>query len=352
MRMRDVAVAAAGAAVRASLLAKVATLLAAVVAAVVVAALVLSMWWAANAGAGGVACRDGAAELVPLGDGTAPPELVPLFESAAARYRLGARGPAILAALTKVESGFGQNMGPSSAGAVGWTQFMPATWRQYGVDADGDGRRDPFTAADAIHSAARYLRASGAPDDWRRALFAYNHADWYVDKVLREAASLETAGPARPRTGLALCVAEPTEPARGGAARVEGRGQIVAIPGSPGETIDARILRDVLALQQRYRFTITDGYAPMGHAAAGEHPLGLAIDVVPGPEGSWDDIDALARWAEPRQGSPRPPFRYVGYDGDHAHGRGHHLHLSWDHSPAPERRPPASWVRVLSEADR
>ena len=93
----------------------------------------------------------------------------------------------VLAAINKIESGFGQNLGPSSAGAYGWMQFMPATWAAYGVDADGDGRRDPADPDDAIHAAARYLRASGAPRDWYRAVFAYNHADWYVREVLAQA---------------------------------------------------------------------------------------------------------------------------------------------------------------------
>jgi hypothetical protein len=66
-------------------------------------------------------------------------------------------------------------------------QFMPATWAAYGVDADGDGQRDPADPDDAIHAAARYLEASGAPRDWYRAVFAYNHADWYVREVLSQA---------------------------------------------------------------------------------------------------------------------------------------------------------------------
>ncbi len=62
-----------------------------------------------------------------LNEDRVPPELIPLFTQAAAKYRLGSEGPPVLAALTKVESGFGKNLGPSSAGAIGWTQFMPAT---------------------------------------------------------------------------------------------------------------------------------------------------------------------------------------------------------------------------------
>ena len=55
-------------------------------------------------------------------------------------------------------------------------QFLASTWASYGVDADGDGRADRWDPADAIYSAANYLRASGAPSDYRRAIFAYNHA--------------------------------------------------------------------------------------------------------------------------------------------------------------------------------
>ena len=56
----------------------------------------------------------------------------------------------VLAAINKVESNFGSNMGPSSAGAVGWMQFMPDTWLSWGMDADGDGVADPWNADDAI----------------------------------------------------------------------------------------------------------------------------------------------------------------------------------------------------------
>jgi hypothetical protein len=320
-----------------------------VLAALALTAFVLAGWWASSSADASQPCGEAGGTAAPLADGSAPPALVPLFEGAARRYRLGPRGSAILAAIASVESGFGQNMGPSSAGAVGWMQFMPATWAAYGVDANRDGRRDPYTAADAIYGAARYLRASGAPDDWYRALFAYNHADWYVEKVLRESERYRTAPPIG-TTGedvVAGC-APGLELAVGGVRRVTGGGRIVPIPGSPGQSIDSRILRDVLFLQQRFRFTITAGYAPTGHKAAGEHPLGLGLDIVPGHRGTWDDIDRLARWAEPKQNAPRPPFRWVGYDGDADHGRGHHLHLSWDHAPTPPGQAPAAWVLVLA----
>jgi Transglycosylase SLT domain len=136
---------------------------------------------------GGQAQGQVACSLSAPGRAEIPEELVPIYESATRRYRLGERGVPILAAINMVESGFGQNQGPSSAGAVGWMQFLPSTWAAYGVDADDDGTRDPADPDDAIHAAARYLSASGAPRDWYRAIFAYNHADWYVQEVLAQA---------------------------------------------------------------------------------------------------------------------------------------------------------------------
>src|SRR5262249_40879950 len=61
----------------------------------------------------------------------------------------------VLAAINKIESNFGRNMGPSSAGAIGWMQFMPDTWYRWGTDADGDGIADPWNPTDGIFSAAR-----------------------------------------------------------------------------------------------------------------------------------------------------------------------------------------------------
>ena len=64
---------------------------------------------------------------------------------------------------------------------------MPSTWQMYGTDANEDGRKDPYNPVDAIFAAARYLKAAGYEQDVRRAIFAYNHADWYVDSVLLRA---------------------------------------------------------------------------------------------------------------------------------------------------------------------
>jgi Transglycosylase SLT domain len=117
-----------------------------------------------------------------------PPLYLDLYRQAARRYGLDW---AILAGVGKVECDHGRDPDPSctregavnSAGAGGPAQFLAATWNVYGVDGDGDGRADRWDPADAIFAMANYLRASGAPRHYRKALFAYNHAAWYVAEV-------------------------------------------------------------------------------------------------------------------------------------------------------------------------
>jgi murein DD-endopeptidase MepM/ murein hydrolase activator NlpD len=104
-----------------------------------------------------------------------------IWQSAGAAYGIPW---SVLAAINKVESNFGRNMGPSSAGAIGWMQFMPDTWLRWGADYSGDGIADPWNAKDAVFSAARYLAAAGGASDVSRGVFSYNHAQWYVDEVL------------------------------------------------------------------------------------------------------------------------------------------------------------------------
>jgi hypothetical protein len=116
-----------------------------------------------------------------------PPVLVPIYRRAALAYDLGPQGPSVLAGINEVETAFGTNLNVSSAGAQGWMQFMPSTWETYGVDANGDGVADPYNPEDAIFAAARYLSAAGMPADTYGAIFAYNHADWYVAEVLANA---------------------------------------------------------------------------------------------------------------------------------------------------------------------
>jgi murein DD-endopeptidase MepM/ murein hydrolase activator NlpD len=108
-------------------------------------------------------------------------QLLSIWQSAGSTYGIPWQ---VLASINKVESNFGRNMGPSSAGAIGWMQFMPSTWLRWGTDANGDGVADPWNPDDAIFSAARYLAAAGGTSDLSRSVYAYNHADWYVNEVL------------------------------------------------------------------------------------------------------------------------------------------------------------------------
>ncbi|MEA2422794.1 MAG: hypothetical protein QOF55_1893, partial [Thermoleophilaceae bacterium] len=110
--------------------------------------------------------------------------LLPIYQAAGIQY--GMRWE-VLAAINEIETDYGRNLNVSSAGAVGWMQFMPSTWKMYGVDANKDGKRDPYNPVDAIFAAARYLKAAGAQTNIRKAVFAYNHAGWYVDSVMLRA---------------------------------------------------------------------------------------------------------------------------------------------------------------------
>jgi murein DD-endopeptidase MepM/ murein hydrolase activator NlpD len=113
-----------------------------------------------------------------------PPFLLPIYQAAGIQYSVPWQ---VLAAINEIETDYGRNLNVSSAGALGWMQFMPPSWAMYGVDANGDGVKDPFNPVDAIFAAARYLKAAGAETDLSRAIFAYNHADWYVESVLLRA---------------------------------------------------------------------------------------------------------------------------------------------------------------------
>ena len=121
-----------------------------------------------------------------------PVDYLRLYVKAGQRYGID---PWILAAIGAIETSHGRSRAPGARSGInayrccaGPMQFSvvgsPSTWDSYGVDGDRDGRRSPYDPADAIPAAANYLRASGAPQDYRAALFAYNHADWYVAQVL------------------------------------------------------------------------------------------------------------------------------------------------------------------------
>jgi murein DD-endopeptidase MepM/ murein hydrolase activator NlpD len=113
-----------------------------------------------------------------------PPFLLPIFQAAGTAYGIPWQ---VLAAINEVETDYGRDLSVSSAGAEGWMQFLPAEWAQYGVDANGDGFKDPYNPADAIFAAARYLKAAGGDTNIRAAVFSYNHSPAYVDSVMLRA---------------------------------------------------------------------------------------------------------------------------------------------------------------------
>jgi hypothetical protein len=285
-----------------------------------------------------------------------PPAYLVAYERAAARFKLGPDGWSMLAGIGSVESDHGRSTQPGvSSGqnfhgcCAGPMQIHngfgagTATWGAYGVDGNGDGRKDIYDIADAAPSAANYLRASGAPSDWNRALFAYNHDQSYVAKVLALAAQYRAA-------------AKPAQRSVEGE-QVTGGGQWLAdVPGFPGERCDARIVADVVALTAEFGLHLSDCYGGAPHAREGEHPLGLAVDMSP-KDGNWSRTMRLARtfgWSPSCAANGcagRGPFRVVLYNGYPNHGDPQHspiphIHVSWQHGPAePFTRAP--WVRVL-----
>jgi hypothetical protein len=283
-----------------------------------------------------------------------PPDYMELYQRAGTRFGLDWT---ILAAVGKVECDHGRLRSPAClqrgaenhAGAGGPAQFLAATWARYGVDGDGDGDRDRWDPVDAIPAMANYLRASGAPRDWRRALFAYNHAHWYVDRVLDLAERYRGALVASPGAEL-------------GVRRVPFDGVWLApLPGTP-HRCDARIVNDVLWIARRFSLTVTACFAASGHSRRGEHPLGLAIDAVPA-DGDWSHALAAAEafgWTEACartgcDGSLALPLRFVGFNGypghgDPAHcrcGAKAHIHFSWRHAPSAPQTP-AAWVAAFA----
>jgi hypothetical protein len=129
-----------------------------------------------------------------------PADYFPWLTEAAAKYHLGPRGASIVAAIHYVESDWDRSPLPGVApgtqnyvGAEGPGQFLEASWASYGVDANGDGVKDAYSIPDAVFATAHLLHADGAPRDWPGAIYDYNHAWWYVHKVLAKAASLHLA---------------------------------------------------------------------------------------------------------------------------------------------------------------
>ena len=286
-----------------------------------------------------------------------PPAYLRTYQTAGA----GIGGWEYLAAIGKIETDHGRSTAPGVKSGVnafgccsGPMQFSvvgsPSTWDSYGVDGNNDGKTSPFDPKDAIPAAARYLQASGAPNDWDAAIFAYNHASWYVADVKRWADRYRGApvGGGMP-TGSGVSQG-----------LTGGRTWLAPVPGTTA-VCDRRIVPDVVAILRRYRLAAGDCFALSGHSNAGEHPLGLGIDLVPGPGGSWDMAARAVRdlgWrpvcgASGCAGQLPSPFRFIGYNGypghgDPAHaGAGAHIHISWQHTPAAPGTPAARVQTLL-----
>jgi hypothetical protein len=301
--------------------------------------------------------RSGTFAPSPLALRDIPADYLRLYQAAGATV-----GWEYLAAIGKVETDHGRSSAPGVRSGVnsfgccsGPMQFsvtgQPSTWDSYGVDGNHDGKTSPFDPQDAIPAAARYLQASGAPGDWDAAIFAYNHASWYVDEV-KQWAERYRGAPIGP-IGL--------PPGSGISQALAGGGSWLAqIPGSAA-VCDRRIVPDVVAILARYHLAAGDCFSLSGHKSAGEHPLGLAIDLVPGAGGSWDLVARAALdfgWsptcgATGCAGQLPSPFRFIGYNGYPGHGDpAHagdlaHLHLSWQHTPAAPGSPAARVQTLL-----
>lgn len=160
----------------------------------------------------GTAVDFGDIQISKVGEGQIPKEYIPIYKAAGEKYNIPWT---LIAAIHRVETNFGQDLNTSSVGAIGHTQFMVKTWvgwsfprgtrlgdasipketlmsptaiskyGGFGVDGDGDGKADPYNVTDSMYSTANYLAANGgASGNYQKAVFAYNHASWYVSRVM------------------------------------------------------------------------------------------------------------------------------------------------------------------------
>lgn len=305
-----------------------------------------------------------------------PAKWIPHYKGAAVRFDLGPRGPSILAGIHRIETNFGTldapgvSSGENFAGAGGPMQFLGPTWDAYGVDGDKDGDRDRYDGVDAIYAAANYLNASGAPGDWQKAIFAYNHAQWYVDDVLGYASDFGDLGPVVEATCEegASGPAELSEAVRLTSPRAyKTLPAKFSAPGYGAMEIDARLYDNAVWLLNEYDLRLTAAREG-GHAS---HGNGQALDIVPagdlGSQAVWDRSAGRTAfdlgWTRGCAASGVPPtcklvpsMRFIGYDGYPSHGSPRtcgggcpaHLHISWASSGAAGApAPPADWVMAF-----
>jgi hypothetical protein len=224
----------------------------------------------------------------------------------------------VIAGIYSIESDFGRlnapgvHLGENFAGAGG---PGAGTWQRYGLDGDGDGLKDRYNPADAIPATANLLRQNGAPTDYGRAVFAYNHASWCVDDVLARAARYRGAAQADRGAVRVVGVADAV-PACADAAAATGPADLttavrrtspatyrvlpgwVMAGGRRSEQVDARIYDDVLWVLRRFgvrvsaaREAVTTRTATArpwtsGRRSAEARPTGTP------PPGAWRTISA------------------------------------------------------------
>jgi hypothetical protein len=335
-----------------------------------------------------------------------PPERLRIYQRAGERFDVDW---AFLASIGFQECGHGACArvypsgcgGPMQIGMVRESACSPGSgptiWERYRVDADGGGA-DPFSPADAVFTAARMMRpvfglAGRSYAAYRKVACNYygacadGVAD-YANEVMARAVRYGFGGGGAPAPSGGV-EAEPVA-AEGGGCVAGDRGigplgparrafaprRLAPLPAdvvaAPGIECDARIVPDVVYLARRFGVLVTSCYAPSGHEATGEHPLGAAIDAGL-RDGDWRRTMRLALFVGWRPSCApwgvapacaRPPFRFVGYNGYPSHGDplhcvpcsgGPHIHLSWHTSASPgepENRArsgyePASWIDVF-----
>ncbi len=296
-----------------------------------------------------------------------------LYRQAGVRYRVP--WP-VLAGIGEIETDHGRSRAPGVSAGVnsygccaGPMQFNlrngpPSTWERYGVDGDHDGTKDVYDPADAIPSAANYLRVllRNAGGNISQAILGYNHSQAYVNDVLARArvygGLAEAEFPARVDVATIGC-AEGGLDVLVGPANLQAA-QSVSSPrafrslpawamagGRAPHLVDARIHANVIWILRRYHLRVTAAREG-GHQTHGD---GTAVDLVPADgttQAVWDaSAGRLAQdlgWSAAcaRSGTRpscrlAPAIQFVGYDGYLGHGsprtcRGGcpaHLHISW-----------------------
>ncbi|NLP52165.1 peptidoglycan DD-metalloendopeptidase family protein [Bacillus sp. RO1] len=152
-----------------------------------------------------------------------PPQYMPIYLAAESAFGVDWY---VIAALHFVETGYSTHPTMiSNMGAVGHFQFLKRTWvgwsfsgnitdtilvsldhinrhRGFGTDANDDKKADPWDMEDSAFAAARYLAHSGYKTDPRKAIYEYNRADWYVDKVLKKAEEIRVQATYTPESGM------------------------------------------------------------------------------------------------------------------------------------------------------